>query len=433
MRRDGSENRVRFACKGTHNMLTSTKVGSFRKRNHQQFLCKTPVSGRTAFGMLKKLMLVLLFCSVLSPPSPAAASSQVAVILFFCSIAAVVPGPWQQPLQYISSQKDTLIPGISFFLIRLLLVALLASLLQKLMRFDAQKFASLSLYAVPAMSVALLVDQSHRQPLIDALSLSSATSFVLNACHSALPASSYLDTISRITKLLQQRLFASATDESELSDESNSALATMLIVPLLLLVRILWHVFKKSIGSLDCMTLLAIFLSQLSALFILPRVPDLRSALGCVLCMTQLLTAPHLRHRSLPFPTEKNRILFIVCVIPIAMAYSSRGVELSVFVQAVLDTRALLISAKRSSNGTFRFYLIFAVLFVLIFLTLDVFNSQFATSYVLELITLSYEQLMQLNLTFTSIFVLSWGPNYDAGFPSLLVLAMTILLPSLKG
>ncbi len=325
---------------------------------------------------------------------------------------------------------------MSFFSIRLLLMVLLASLLQKLLRFDALKFASLSVYAVPAMSVALVVDQSHRQPLIDVLSLSSATSFLLNACPSALPSSSYLDTISRITKLAQQRLFASATVEPVLSDESNSAHATMLIasiVPLLLLVRILWTVSKKSIGSLDIMTLLAIFLSQLSALFILPRVPDLRSALGCVLCMTQLLTAPYLRHRSLPFPTEKNRILFIICVIPISMAYSSRGVELSVFIQAVLDARALLISTMRFCHRTFRFYFMFAILFILIFLALDVFYAQFATSYVLELVSLSYEQITQLDVTFISIFVLSWCPNHDAGFPSLLVLAMTFLLPSLKG
>jgi hypothetical protein len=326
----------------------------------------------------------------------------------------------------------------------------LAALLQKLVRFDAVKFASISAYAVPAMSMALLVDQSHRQPLIDALSLSTAASFALNACHAALPPS-FFDKISRIPKLVHQRLSASEIGESIESDESNAALFFLIVVSIIalfLLARVLLAVLKTSIRSLDSMTLLAIFVSQLSALFILPRVPNLRSALGCVLCVTQLLTAPYLRNRSLPLPTEKNRRLFIVCVIPIAMAFSSRGVELSVLLQTVLDARALFRAAVKrpqssdphltqydassSNNSIFRLLSFLLTIFVLIFLCLDIFQF-LATSYVVELVKSSYKQTIQLDLTFISIFVLSWGANYDAGFPSLLVVTVTLLLPSLKG
>jgi hypothetical protein len=57
---------------------------------------------------------------------------------------------------------------------------ILARLLQKLLRYDAHKFASSSLYTIPAMSMALLLDQSSRQPLIDTLSLSSAAKAAQN-------------------------------------------------------------------------------------------------------------------------------------------------------------------------------------------------------------------------------------------------------------
>jgi hypothetical protein len=300
------------------------------------------------------------------------------------------------------------------------------------------------------MSMALLVDQSHRQPLIDALSLSTAASFALNAFHAALP-TGFFDKISRIPTLVHQRLSASEIGESMESDESNAALFLLIVVStiaLFLLARMLLAVLKTSVGSLDSMSLLAIFVSQLSALFILPRVPNLRSALGCVLCVTQLLTAPYLRNRSLPLPTEKNRRLFIVCVIPIAMAFSSRGVELSVLLQTILDARALLraavkhpqssdphlaqYDARSSNNSIFRFLSFLLTIFVLIFLCLDTFQF-LATSYVVELVKSSYKQTIQLDLTFISIFVLSWGANYDAGFPSLLIVTITLLLPSLKG
>jgi hypothetical protein len=400
--------------------------------------------------MIKKLVLLLLFCTVLTPPAPAAASSQVAVILFVCSIAAVVPGPWQQPLQYVSSQKDILLPGISFFILRLLLMILLASMLQKLVRFDALKFASLSLYAIPVMSLALLVNQSHRQPLIDVLSLSSTASFLLNASYSALPPS-FLNTLSLIAKVAPQGWFPGNAEESMVSDEGNAALVVLTIASIfgiLVLVRIIWTTVKKCMLSLDPMALFAILLSQLSASFILPRVPDIRSAPLCVLCVTQLLTAPYLRNRSLPLPTETNRRLFIVCVIPVAMAYSSCGVELSVVLQAVLDARALVRAAVKrslaqtsadptvsmqSSHINLRLSILFISLLVLVLLALDGFYFQVAVSYVVELFKISFIKSVQLDLTFISMFVLSWGPNYDAGFPSLLVVMMTLLLPSLKG
>lgn len=398
-------------------------------------------------SMIKKLVLLLLFCSVLTPPAPAAASAQVAVILFICSIAAVVPGPWQQPLQYVSSQKDTLLPGMSFFILRLLIMILLASMLQKLIRIDALKFASLSLYAIPVMSLALLINQSHRQPLIDVLSLSSVASFLVNASYSALPPS-FLDTLSLMAKVGPQGWFHGNAEVSMVSDEGNAALALLTIASifgLLVLFRIIWTAVKKCILSLDPMALFAILLSQLSASFILPRVPDIRSAPSCVLCVTQLLTAPYLRNRSLPLPTETNRRLFIVCVIPVAMAYSSYGVELSVVLQGVLDARALVRAAVKrspaqtsvdptlsmqSSHYDLR---IFVSLLVLVLLALDGFYFQVALSYVVELFKISFTKVVQLDLTFISIFVLSWGANYDAGFPSLLVVMMTLLLPSLTG
>jgi hypothetical protein len=402
-------------------------------------------------AMIKKLVLLLLFCSVLTPPAPAAASSQVAVILFFCSIAAVVPGPWQQPLQYVSSHKDTLLPGISFFILRLLLMIVLASILQKLVRFDALKFASLSLYSIPVMSLALLVNQSHRQPLIDVLSLSSTVSFLLRASYSALPPS-FLRTLSLIAKVAPQGWwFPSKAEESMVSEEGNAAFAVLAIAwifGVLVLVRIIWTAVKKCILSLEPMALFAIFLSQLSASFILPRVPDIRSAPLCLLCVTQLLTAPYMRNRSLPLPTETNRRLFIVCVIPVAMAYSSCGVESSVMLQAFLDARALFRAAVKRSlvktsvdptlsmqsshfNSSPSF--LFISVLVLVLLALDSFYFQVAISYVVELFKNSFMKAVQLDLTFISIFVLSWGANYDAGFPSLLVVMMTLLLPSLKG
>jgi hypothetical protein len=251
-----------------------------------------------------------------------------------------------------------------------------------------------------------------------------------------------------MAKVAPQGWFHGNAEVSMVSDEGNAALALLTIASifgLLVLFRIIWTAVKKCILSLDPMALFAILLSQLSASFILPRVPDIRSAPSCVLCVTQLLTAPYLRNRSLPFPTETNRILFIVCVIPVAMAYSSYGVELSVVLQGVLDARALVRAAVKrslaqtsvdptlsmqSSHYNLR---IFVSLLVLVLLALDVFYFQVALSYVVELFKISFTKVVQLDLTFISIFVLSWGANYDAGFPSLLVVMMTLLLPSLTG
>ena len=392
---------------------------------------------------MKKLTLALAFFAVLASPAPAAASSQVAVILFFCSVAAVVPGPWQQPLQFVSSHKDTLLPGVSFFVLRLLLVVTVASLLQKLVRLDTLKFASLSVYVIPTMSLALLVDHSSRQSVIDALSLSSATSYLLKTCFSALPPS-YISIMYHTLKLVQQRWVHAEIVESVVIGESSTALLYLGVscVALLMLIPILWTALKKCCASLDSMTLQAIVVSQLSATFILPRVPEFRSSVGCVLCVLQLLAAPYLRHRSMPFPTEKNRRLFIVCVIPIAMAYNSEGVELSVLIQAILDMIALVTSAfshsrtSDSSNpkqsNSFSFRTVFLI-FVVILLAVDIVCFQVAASYVAKLVMLSYAQFVDLNLTFISMFVLTWGANYDAGFPALLVVIMTLLLPSLTG
>ncbi len=394
-------------------------------------------------GMLRKFILALLLCALLSPPAPVAASSQVAVILFFCSIAAVVPGPWQQPLQYLSFQKETLLLGILLFTLRFFLMILVAWLLQKLLRYDALKFASLSVYTIPAMSIALLLDQSSRQPLIDALSLSSAASFILSICHSALP-SDYLESISHAPNLLQQRWSAADLGDRPMNDKIFPALLFLIasVVALLLLLR---KLLNMCIMSLGMMTISALFLTQLSASFILPLVPDLRNSFGCVLCIIQLFTAPYLRRRSLPLPTEKNRRLFIFCVIPIAMGFSSEGVELSVLIQAFLDAKVLFAAVikhshpsdpthpKHSRNASFRFSAIVFSLALLFLLAFDVFYFQKTSSYVFDLIKFAHSEAMQLNLTFIAVFVLSWGPNYDAGFPMLLIVVITVLLPSLKG
>jgi hypothetical protein len=66
-------------------------------------------------------------------------------------------------------------------------------------------------------------------------------------------------------------------------------------------------------------------------------------------------------------------------------------------------------------------------------LVLGVVYCQVAASYVSEIVARSYVYCIDLNLTFISMFVLTWGANYDAGFPSMLVVVMTLLLPSLKG
>ncbi len=398
------------------------------------------------------LLVALLLCAVLSLPAPAAASSQVALILFFCSVAAVVPGPWQQPLTLLSSQKDSLVPELSFFALRLLLMTLVASLLQKLARCDAQKFASLSLYATPAMSLALLVDQAHRQPWIDALSLASTAKMMYNALHSALPPAC-LEVISSAFQLPQllaqvfQRWSTGEIGESVVITESNRAvlLSIACALTLLLLFRILWAAFSKCIASVDSMALKAILVSQLSASFVLSRVPDLRSASVCMLCVIQLFSAPYLRHRSLPLPTEKNRRLFIVCVLPIAMAYSSQGVELSVLIQAVCDICILAATPVKmshaASNATnphhnnlkFQFCVIVASRLIAVLTILDIVYFRFAESYISELVRFSFLRTFQSDLTFISMFVLSWCANYNAGFPSLLVIVITLLLPSLKG
>jgi hypothetical protein len=394
-------------------------------------------------SMLKKFTLALAFFAVLIPLNSVAASSQVAVILFFCSIAAVVPGPWQQPLLFISSFKDTLLPAVSFFVLRLLLAIVAASWLQKLLRVDALKFGSLSGYAVPAMSLALLVDHSTRQSVIDALSLTSATSYFLNAFYSVLPAS-FLSIVSRALKSVKRRWTDMNFEDAETISESNYALFVLLasIVAFLVLLPFLWAPLKKHVMSLNSVALQAILISQLSATFILPLVPDLRSSVGCVLCVFQLLIAPYIRPRSLPFPSEKNRRMFIVCVIPIAMAYSSEGVELSVLIQAMLDLRVLVadslnrIHASDSSNvkHSCKFSVqTFSLCFLIIVLVLGVVYCQVAASYVSEIVARSYVYCIDLNLTFISMFVLTWGANYDAGFPSMLVVVMTLLLPSLKG
>ena len=399
------------------------------------------------------LLLALLLCAVLSLPAPAGASSQVALVLFFCSVAAVVPGPWQQPLTLLSSQKDSLVPELSFFALRLLLMTLVASLLQKLARCDAQKFASLSLYATPAMSLALLVDQAHRQPWIDALSLASTAKMMYNAFRSALPAAC-LEAISHAFQLPQlsaqlfQRWSTGEIGESVVITESNRAvlLSIACALALLLLFRILWAAFSKCIASVDSMALKAILVSQLSASFVLSRVPDLRSASVCMLCVIQLCTAPYLRHRSLPLPTEKNRRLFIVCVLPIAMAYSSQGVELSVLIQAVGDICILAATPVKMSYATsnatnpkhhnnlkFQFYVIVASRLIAFLTILDIVFFRFAESYISELVRFSFLHTFQPDLTFISMFVLSWCANYNAGFPLLLVIVITVLLPSLKG
>lgn len=391
-------------------------------------------------GMLRKFILVLLFCAVLSPPAPAAASSQVAVILFFFSIAAVVPGPWQQPLHYLSSQEDTLVPGILLFTLRCVLMIILARLLQKLLRYDALKFASSSLYTIPAMSMALLLDQSSRQPLIDTISLSSTASFITSICHSALPP----DYLEPALNLLKQRWSATELGDHLMNEKIFPALSLFIVfvAALLLLLR---KLLTNCITSLGSITISALLLTQLSASFILPRVPDLRSSVGCVLCLIQLLTAPYLRRRSLPLPTEQNRRFFIVCVIPIAMGFSSQGVELSVLIQAFLDAIVLVAAVinyshssdptnpKQSRNASFRFSIIFFAFVLLILLALDVLYFQNTSSYVLDLVRFAYSQAIQLDLTFITVFVLSWGPNYDAGFPSLLIVVVALLLPSLKG
>ncbi len=387
-------------------------------------------------------MLALAFFAVLSPPDPVAANSQVAVILFFCSIAAVVPGPWQQPLLFISSHKDTLVPVISFFVLRLLLVIVAASLLQKLLRFDVRRFASLSAYAIPAMSLSLLVDHSSRQPVIDALSLSSATSHLMKACSSVLPAS-YRSILYSVLKLEQHRNTDAKIKESVASGEENAPLYFFTtIIALLILLPILWAAIKRCIASLNSATLQAIVISQLSATFVLPRVPELRSSVGCVLCVVQLLSAPYLRHRSLPFPTEKNRRMFIVCAVPIAMAYSSEGVELSVLLQTILDVRAVVVTALNrlrfsdSSNSEHcgkSSIRMFFFIFLVFLLASDILHFRVISTYVAEVAMRSFLLLANFNLTFISMFVLTWGANYDAGFPLLLVVVMTLLLPSLTG
>ena len=398
---------------------------------------------------------LLLCAALLTLPAPAAASSQVAVVLFFCCIAAVVPGPWQQPLQFISSQKDTLVPELSLFALRLLLMILAATVLQKVTRCNALKFASLSLYVIPAMSLALLVDQAHRQPWIDALSLASTANMMYKACSTCLlvmpPA--YLETFTRILQLplelsrLFQRWSTGENGGSEVNTDDNTAVLLLPIasaLALLLFFRIFYAAFIKCIASVDSITLQAVLFSQLYASFFLSRVPDLRSAFAGMLCVVQLLIAPYLRYRSLPFPTAKNRRLFILCVMPIAMAYSSQGVELSVFIQVVLDIFAMFATAVKMAfasdspnlkrpnrNRMFCVFLMFG--FVVILTILDCLHFRIALPYIAELLTFSYRHTFQPDLTFISMFVVSWCANYDAGFPSLLVVVMTILLPSIKG
>jgi hypothetical protein len=127
------------------------------------------------------------------------------------------------------------------------------------------------------------------------------------------------------------------------------------------------------------------------------------------------------------------------------MGFSSQGVELSVLIQAFLDAKVLVAAVvnyshssdptnpKQSRNASFRFSIIFFAFVLLILLALDVLYFQKTSSYVLDLVRFAYSQATQLDLTFITVFVLSWGPNYDAGFPSLLIVVITLLLPSLKG
>jgi hypothetical protein len=386
--------------------------------------------------MPRNFALALLFVVLLSPPAPAVASSQVAVILFFCSVVAVVPGPWQQLWQQASSQKHTLVPELSLFLFRMLLIIFSASIVRKIARVDSGRFASLSGYAVPAMSLALLVDQSRRQPVIDMLSLSSATSSLLSACSSVLPFDYVQVMISRSLTAVQQPIYGqhAANYESQVA----AVLLVVSTVTVLLIFRALWAALKLSVASLGSGTLAAAILSQLSASFILPRLPNLKSSYACCLCVAQLLIAPYLRHRSLPLPTEYNRTMFILCVIPMAMTCSSEAVQASVLMQAALDVIALTTYGSGFSvtashpPTTSRKHSLFCW-FIFVLAALDVFYLHIATPYVFELVKSCYYQTMDLNLTFIVVFVLSWCANYDAGFPVLLVVLMALVLPSLDG